>query len=88
MEETGLAVDLFLAVDTWQGTAPERYGDRPIISVTYLCRAPSLAVVVSPTEHSEFFWVALKDFDTCPLFTGEFNRKAIAAHVHRNRNYL
>jgi 8-oxo-dGTP diphosphatase len=85
-EETGLAIGQFFAVDTWQGKLC-KYGDIPLVSVTYLCRAPTREVVLSD-EHEAFIWKPVQEFDEFQPHTGEFNLKSIAAHIVHLRDYL
>ncbi|MDR0727933.1 MAG: NUDIX hydrolase [Puniceicoccales bacterium] len=85
-EETGLSPERFFAVDTWQGQNA-KYEDIPLVSVTYLCRAPTREVTLSE-EHGTFVWKPVREFDDFQPHTGGFNLKTIALHIAHLRDYL
>jgi 8-oxo-dGTP pyrophosphatase MutT (NUDIX family) len=85
-EETGLAVGRFFAVDTWQGKNC-KHGDILLVSVTYLCRAPTREVTLS-AEHEAFVWKPVQEFGEFQPHTGGFNLSTIALHIARLRDYL
>lgn len=56
-EETKLEIKKYKFVSYWEG----KHLDKPIKSYIFVCEAVNDKVVLSPSEHSEYAWVDLKD---------------------------
>jgi ADP-ribose pyrophosphatase YjhB (NUDIX family) len=85
-EETGLVMEHFFAVDTWQQKNLEGEGIWTI-SVTYLCRTFTREVVLS-AEHSAFAWVPIAEFDGFQRCVGEFDLQTAALYIARLRDHI
>ena len=66
-EETGLHITPLLPVSVWDGL----HNEKKIISITYVCVADSLHVILSE-EHSEFVWMPIEDLSKQRIDT-DFN---------------
>lgn len=58
-EETSLDIQKFKFVSYWEG----KHLEKAIKSYLYVCFASSGVVILSPSEHSEYKWVDLKDLN-------------------------
>ena len=59
-EETSLSVEIMAPVETWFGRLT---GERPMLSINYLCRPGEGAVRLS-AEHDDWAWVSLAGLES------------------------
>ena len=80
MEETGLEIEVFRAVNTWYGSmAP---GKPPLLCINYLARSVSDQVCLSD-EHTEFVWAVRSQLES-----GEVSTRDELGHGYRLRCIL
>jgi len=60
-EETNLICKKYKFVFFWDGYY---LNTKPIKSFIYVCQSKNDKVILSPSEHSEYFWVDINDLDS------------------------